>query len=418
MIIDFEDGYEPEAPGPRKKVKGPLALSMLIVIGALYLQNTFAANISLGGSSAVEFGQGVQIAAACSGQNTLTLTPKSGFVNATGNGAYYLSSIVVSGVPSSCQGVDFNISAYDSTTSTALPIFNTSKTVATIWNDGGTFKVGSGSSGMTITSGSGTFTITFATPVALASAVSRISLQSTSHAAYSCALDGICSVGETGTGGGTVFYVSTNYFSAPGAACDPNCRYLEVAKSGWRGAGAGNVNDNGYAGYLSSTQAVLPAQDFGTPSASQVGTYRGASEKNNWFIGQGFINTKLIAEISGNTSSNSLAVLVRQFAPTGYSSTVGQWFIPSFNELNELCKYANGQTTGTPSRQCMGNTPFNSYGTYTSEGFGGQINYFTSSVSGSAGAVQASIMYFGNGETNMSAGFANDTRGYRPIRVF
>ena len=415
MIIDFEDGFAPEDGGSKRKVRGPLALSALILIGALYLQNTLAANISLSNNATVEFGQGVQIAAACSGSNALTLTPNSSFVNASGNGAYYLNSVTISGIPTSCYGADFNLSAYDSTTSTALPIFDSTKTVAAIWNDGGTFKVGAGSSGMTITSGSGTFTITFTTPVALASSVARVTLQSTGHAPYSCALDGICTVGDAGPGGGTVFYVSANAFSAPGSPCDTNCHGLEVANSSWR-TGSPQNDSQGY--NLSGTQATLPAQDFSTSFGTQVGTYRGAAEKNNWFIGQGFINTKLIAELSGNTVSNSAAVRVRAFAPTGYSWTVGQWFIPSFNELNELCKYANGQTTGVPSRQCMGNTPFNTAGTATAAGFVGTVNYFSSSVNGSAGSVQVSIIYFGNGESNSSASIFNDNRGVRPVRVF
>ena len=101
MIIDFEDGFAPEDGGPKRKLKGPLALSALIVIGAVFLQNTLAANISLG-SSAVEFGQGVQIATACSGNTTVTLTPYSSFVNTSGSGAYYLNSVKVSGIPTSC----------------------------------------------------------------------------------------------------------------------------------------------------------------------------------------------------------------------------------------------------------------------------------------------------------------------------
>lgn len=415
MIIDFEDGYAPEDGGSKRKVRGPLALSALVVLGALMLQNTFAANISLSNSANVEFGQGVQVAAACSGSNVLTLTPNSSFVNSSGNGAYYLNSIKVTGIPTSCYGVDFNLSAYDSTTSTALPIFGSTKTVAAIWNDNGTFKVGAGSSGMTISSGSGTFTITFTSPVALASTVSRVSLQSANHAAYSCAADGICVVGDPGPGGGTVYYVSANAFSAPGSACDTNCHGLEVANSSWR---TGSPQNDNQAFNLSGTQATLPAQDFSTSFGTQVGTYRGAAEKNNWFIGQGFINTKLIAELSGNTSSNSVAVRIREFAPVGYSWTVGQWFVPSFNELNELCKFANGQATGVTSRQCMGNTPFNTAGTSTAAGFTGTVNYFSSSVNGSAGVVQTSIMYFGNGESNSSASIFNDTRGVRPVRVF
>ena len=46
-------------------------------------------------------------------------------------------------------------------------------------------------------------------------------------------------------------------------------------------------------------------------------------------------------KVSGATSAAQAAVL----AYAG-GATAGQWFIPSMNELNELCKYARGQTTG------------------------------------------------------------------------
>jgi hypothetical protein len=235
MIIDFEDGYAPEQGGSKRKMRGPIALSALVVMGALFLQNTLAANISISSGAAVEFGQGVQVATACSGSNMLTVTPNSSFTNTSGAGAYYLKSVTVSGIPSSCQGVDFNLSFYDSSTSTALPIFATSKTVASVWNNAGTFQVGSGSSEATITSGSGTFTITFPTPVALASAVSRVTLQSLSHVAYSCALDLICNVGDISASGGTIFYKSVSVFTETGTACASNCRYLEWAPTNWMG---------------------------------------------------------------------------------------------------------------------------------------------------------------------------------------
>ncbi len=35
------------------------------------------------------------------------------------------------------------------------------------------------------------------------------------------------------------------------------------------------------------------------------------------------------------------------------TATAGQWFIPSMNELNELCKYARGQTTGVLTVACV-----------------------------------------------------------------
>ena len=406
---------DPIAEKSKPRFRGNFRTTAVVIIAsAFFLQNTLAANISLNNGAAVEFGQGVQIVTACSGNEALTLTPDSSFINSAGAGAHYLNSIKVSDIPSSCNGVDFNISVYDSSTSTALPMFATTKTVAAVWNNAGTFQVGAGSAGASIASGSGTFTITFSSPVALAANVSRVTLQSVSHAAYSCVLDGICAVGDTGPGGGTIYFASVSAFTAPGTICDTNCHYLEVAKKKWDGVN----NADSVSLQLSSTAAILPAQDQGTSFGSQLGTYRGTTEKNNWFIGQGFINTKLIAELTGQTTANSVASRARAFAPTGYSSTVGQWFIPSFNELNELCKYANGQTTGNTSVQCMGNTPFLSFQTTTTEGFKGTNNYFSSSIRGTAGAISVSVIYFGNGESNHGVNFYNDAREFRPVRVF
>ena len=412
-IFDYhDDPVELDFKPKKKKLSSGLALILFLVGGGFFVQTTLAANISLNSGGAVEFGQGIAMTAACSGSDVLTVTPNSEFVNVSGAGAHYLKTITVSGIPVGCNGVDFNISTFDSVTSTALSMFNSSKTVATIYDNAGTFQIGTGGSGATVTSSSGTFTITFTTPVALAKNVSRLTLQSSGHVALNCLLDGVCSAGDNGPGGGTVFFYSVSGFSAPGSICDTNCHYLEVAKSTWL---TGSPQNDGQSFYLSSTASPLPAQDFSTTFGAQVGTYRGTAEKNNWFIGQGFRNTQLIAALTGNTSANSVAVKVRAFAPTGYSSTVGQWFIPSFNELNELCKYANGQTTGVTSRQCMGNTPYNTAGTNTAEGFGGSTNYFSSSIT-SGGS--ASLIYFGNGESNWNAGFTGDSRAARPVRAF
>jgi hypothetical protein len=398
------------------KSKGNFLTSAVVIIAAtFFFQSTLAGNISINSSTGVEFGQGVSVTAACSGSTDLTMTPKTTFVNgSSGGGDHYFSSITLSGIPAECNGADFIFSGYDSATATSLPIFGTTKTVARIWNNDGTFQGGSGYSGSTISSGSGQFTVTFTTPIALAKNIAKITVQSSSHTALNCVLDGVCSVGDSGPGGGTVYFVSVSAFTAPGSICDTNCHYLEVAKKKWDGTN----NADSVSMQLSSTSAVLPAQDQGTSFGAQVGTYRGATEKNNWFIGQGFINTKLIAELTGQTTTNSVASRARAFAPVGYTSTVGQWFIPSFNELNELCKYANGQTTGNTSVQCLGNTPFLSFQTTTSEGFKGTNNYFSSSIRGTAGAISTSVIYFGNGESNSGVNFYNDFREFRPVRVF
>ena len=237
----FDDPVE-EPKGARKNFKGVLALILLVVAGGTYLQTTLAANINLNSGSRVEFGQGVSMVAACSGANSLTVTPNSEFVNASGSGAHYLKSITVSGIPSECNGDDFAISVYDSTTSTALPIFATNKSVARVWNDAGTFKLGTGSvSGASITSNSGAFTISFTSPVALATNVSRITIQSSDHAVFSCAVDFICELGDTGPGGGKVFYKNLTGFNcgpdhtSTGSPTGGLCNYLEFAPPTWSG---------------------------------------------------------------------------------------------------------------------------------------------------------------------------------------
>jgi hypothetical protein len=313
MIIDFESEYSPDFGQSKRKVKGPLALGALVIVGALFLQNTLAANISLSSGANVEFGQGVQVTAACSGSNTLTLTPNSSFVNSSGNGSYYLNSITVSGIPSSCHGVDFNISVYDSTTSTALPIFATTKTVASIWNNAGTFQVGSGSSEASVTSGSGTFTITFPSPVALASQVSRVTLQSVSHAAYSCVADFICNVGDISPSGGTIFYKSVSAFTETGTVCNTDCHYLEYAPATWTG-----LNTEGPYNFFHNSTGPVYASSLIAGTSSNLGT--------------GYNNTSLLIAAGDNVGAPSRA---RAYAgPLG--NTTGQWFVPSLNELLAL----------------------------------------------------------------------------------
>lgn len=327
MIIDFEDGYAPEDGGPKRKLKGPIALSALILGTALFLQNTLAANISLGGSGNVEFGQGVQVAAACSGSNNLTLTPYSSFVNSSGSCSYYLNSVKVSGIPTTCYGSDFNISAYDSSTSTALPIFNTSTRVATVYNNNGTFELGVNSSGMSLTSGSGTFTITFASPVATAALVSRMTLQSGVHIPIPCSDGGTCVLGEVGPGGGNIFYVSTGgfdcgpSFTSTGSPTGGQCHYLEAAPKTWDG---GTTDGRRYWADVSAGTSV---------DISGISNDATVSLTN---FGLGYKNS--IALVAYNSSTVTAGPAARAY--TGGSKT--DWYLPASGELHQLIKWAKG----------------------------------------------------------------------------
>jgi hypothetical protein len=328
-----EDFYhdDPIEEIPRSKLRSQLLTTGAVIIGSIFFfQSTFAGNISLNSGSGVEFGQGVSQAVACSGATNLTLTPRSSFTNGS-PGAHYLQSVTVSNIPSSCYGVDFTISAYNDSSSTPLALFETSTTSAVIYNNAGTFSRGIGSTGMTVASSTGAFTATFTTPVAQSSFVFKLTIQSGLHTPFYL-------VGDRGPGGGIVYYVSATNFTSTGSTCNTTCRYLEVAPSTWQ---SGIVADDTYY-QMSDNITVATGQNTVT-----AGTESGlALEKFNFKIGQGFYNTSVM-KVSGATSAAQAKVL----AYAG-GSTAGQWFIPSMNELNELCKYARGQTTGVLTVAC------------------------------------------------------------------
>ena len=321
----YDDPVE-EPVAKRRKPRAIFGSALLLFAGGLFLNTTLAANINIGTGGKVEFGQGMSLTTACAGSSALTVTPNSSFVNAAGAGAHFFKSVRVSGIPSSCNGVDFTLSVYDSTTSSALPLFDTSKTVVRIWNDAGTFKVGSGSSGATIERDSGAFTVSFNSPVARATNVFRLTLQSSDHVALVCAVDGVgCSVGDLGPGGGRVFYVNNSGFSAPGTACGNNCTGLEYARTwSWNnGQGTWDLPD----GF---------AEGWGAHTGTYLRTNRVANDLKNGTgdqaIGAGFMNTSEM--ILREPTQTKLAKVVRAYA--GANNTAGQWFIPSLWELKEL----------------------------------------------------------------------------------
>ena len=386
----------------KKKFSSLLALTLFAVAGTFFIQNTLAANISLNTGAPIEFGQGITATAACSGATDLTITPYSSFTNASGAGAFYFSSVKVSNIPTSCYGVDFTINAYDNTSNTPLALFNSTSTSAIIYNNAGTFELGINSTGMTVAGSSGTFTVTLTAPVALASSIFKITIQSGAHAVATCAQGGPCIVGDRGPGGGVVFYASASNFTSAGSTCDTTCKYLEVAPSTWQ---SGTVADDLF--YIWSTNTTtLTVQNKSTASSEGFNS----NEKLNWKIGQGFYNTSVM-KVAGATSSAQAAVL----AYAG-NSTAGQWFIPSMNELNELCKYVRGQSTGNPKVACViGSGTFKSTANAGTDLGGFVVTDYWSSSEHHLNFVWAQT--FGNAYQGLSS---KDNTSYstRPVRAF
>jgi len=393
---DFNDFYhdDPAPQIPKNKLPSKFIATGALILGSiLFFQGTFAGNISLNSNTGVEFGQGVSQTVACSGSTNLTLTPRSSFTNGS-PGAHYLNSVTVSNIPDSCFGVDFTISAYNDSSGAPLALFNSTSTSAVVYNNNGAFSRGIGSTGMTVESSTGTFTAIFTVPVAESSNVFKLTIQSGMHTIF-------YEVGDRGPGGGIVYYVSASNFTSTGSACDTACKYLEAAPSTWQ---SGTVaNDLTY--QWSTDTATSTVQNRVT-----TGTESGfVNEKFNWKIGQGFYNTSVM-KVAGATSAAQAKVL----AYAG-GSTAGQWFIPSMNELNELCKYARGQTTGNLRVKCDSSGTLKSG---TANDLGGFVStpYWSSSEYNS-GSEFVWIQQFSNGAQT----YYSKTQSIvyvRPIRAF
>jgi len=294
-------------PRRRTFLSSFLVFIVLIGGGGFFVKSTLAANISLSSGGSVEFGQAVSQAVACSGGQNLTLIPRSSFVNgANGAGSHYLSSITVGNIPNSCYGANFKLSAYGSSSSTPLAIFNTTSTEAVVYNNSGSFEVGALSSGFTVSGGSGTFTVTFDSPVALSTSVFKVTIQSALGTK-------VYQVGQQGPGGGIIFYKANTPFAC-GPSLNLTCSYLESAPTS--GSNAWSEQFANWSG--NETQLI------GTTSTA---------------IGTGYSNT--LAIIAQDASPDRAGTRIRAYRGP---NNLSDWFLPSKDELAQL--YLQKTTVG------------------------------------------------------------------------
>jgi hypothetical protein len=140
----------------------------------------------------------------------------------------------------------------------------------------------------------------------------------TTTVALTCATGGTCIVGDTGPGGGIVFYVhddADDLFTSTGSDCDTTCKYLEAAPTGW---------GNGItvaAGETSGSLTVDPILKW----CSDTTTLRNATTKTA--IGDGRPNTT-----TGVTCTTGAIFHAELYAGNGKTD----WHLPSKDELNEL----------------------------------------------------------------------------------
>ena len=176
----------------------------------------------------------------------------------------------------------------------------------------------------------------------------------------SCAAGGVCVVGDTGPGGGKVFYVAPSGETfACGQSLSSLCKYLEAAPI----TGASAWTDNSYAWSGNINTAI------GTTSTA---------------IGSGYSNTlKMVRQTGAGTSGAGSAA-------RGYrGGGLNDWYLPSKDELNEL--YIN-RTVASAS-----------------------AGYWSSSESTATGAWDQG---FGDGAQGVADPGKQQTTPVRPIRAF
>jgi len=192
-----------------------------------------------------------------------------------------------------------------------------------------------------------------------------------------CADGGTCAVGDTGPGGGIVFYVHASGTFACGATLASTCKYLEAAPT----SGTNAWTDNTYA-WSGNTDTQIGATAQGTA------------------VGTGYSNTEAMVAQS-NTVSRAGTISRAYRGPNNLSD----WHLPSKDELNELCKYARQQTTGNTSVWCDDSGSLRS-------GFAGDI-YWSSSETDATVAWYQAFIFGARGDTSKS-----DNLRVRPVRAF
>jgi len=131
-------------------------------------------------------------------------------------------------------------------------------------------------------------------------------------------------VGATGPGGGKIFYVATTPFAC-GPTLAATCTYLEAAPENWMVGGSPEPTKT-WATNVTSNQTTAVAGADGT------------------FIGTGYKNSLDIAAQIGNEAATSAAVLARSYTSIRLGVNYTDWYLPSKDELNQMCKWARGIT--------------------------------------------------------------------------
>jgi hypothetical protein len=174
-------------------------------------------------------------------------------------------------------------------------------------------------------------TTTTTTTIAPAPATTTTTTTTTTIAPASCATGGVCIVGDTGPGGGKVFYVHASGTFACGATLASTCKYLEAAPS----------DHSSTAKWCSNNSSSLGVTATG--------------------IGSGMSNTAT----ADSTCTSGAIQVAADYTNNGKTD----WHLPSKDELNQM--YVNKVAIGDFAIAIYWSSSENDAATAWYQGFGG-----------------------------------------------
>ena len=209
-----------------------------------------------------------------------------------------------------------------------------------------------------------------------------------------------CQVGDTGPGGGKIFYYSAagfscgSAFSATGSPTGGKCYYLEVAPKTWDGASD-------------------PLKPWAV-TAKNNELVNATGDSNSVGIGHGYQNSDLIVVQNGTynaTNNNYAAGAARAYS----GGSKNDWYLPAIPELNELYKWANSDV----AQPALGTVGVDGTLNFAANGFTiefdfASVYYWSSSEDAPNHAWNQSFNH-SKQEWNVKS---DDSRRVRPIRAF
>jgi hypothetical protein len=200
--------------------------------------------------------------------------------------------------------------------------------------------------------------------------------------------DGItftCQIGDTGPGGGTIFYVATGTFTSTGSTCNTNCKYLEAAPT----SGTNAWSDEPIVAWSGNTSVAI-----GTAAKGTV-------------IGTGYTNTlAIVGQDKGGNTEDRAATKARAYRGP---NNLSDWFLPSKDELIQMCRWQVAEAHATCDSGGFANTGIGASGFIS-----GSAVYWSSTE---VDADQADALNFGTGKFNPNYKQTNPSY-VRPIRAF